>query len=703
MLMSFNLPSVGKPAITLHHFPSRLFAFIFRGSEFFSFEKLATLLKTDAENVESAASAMGITHAGNDKLWLEKGYITVIRAMWHLLPYEQLIELLETNADDFAALLREEDFLDIKLGDKPACECVLWHDPSASELERAAEIARDMRNLDEGGVLPFEFKYSVPDITFDGRRYFDTRMIYLHSGLYLTAFDVDSRKYCSDELLESYRKLGINAVWTQAVLYQLADFPFDDSLSVGRQNRIAHMRDFTERCEKYGIKLYLYINEPRSMPDEFYVKYPHLAGHKSDDGVCLCTSTRQVQDYISDSIESICEQVPLIGGFFTITRSENLTNCYSYSTPESCNCRRCKKLGIGRVIGDVIGCIRKGADRVNKDIKVMAWSWGWDRYNEDIIRRLPERVELLSQSELYAPYSFGGVNGRVVDYSMSVIGPGKRALSEWDAAAARGLETAAKVQVNTTWECSTVPALPVFPLVREHIKRLRECGVKHLMLSWTLGGYPSHNLAVAAEYYAQNVKYQRLSDSIERASKVFSDAFKQFPFDIGTLYKGPQNAGPSNLLYAEPTGYKATMTCFAYDDIDSWRSVYPYEVFEAQLQKLCDTWKSGLDILKNENECETVIMAHAAYCVFKSSLDSFKFYLARNAGDTASMRRLACSELATARRMLELMNKDASIGFEAANHYYFSKRAICEKVINCRYIIEKLLISDNTCGIMQKD
>ena len=53
-------------------------------------------------------------------------------------------------------------------------------------------------------------------------------------------------------------------------------------------------------------------------------------------------------------------------------------------------------------------------------------------------------------------------------------------------------------------------------------------------------------------------------------------------------------------------------------------------------------------------------------------------------------RRCVREEIETARTMLELMNKDASIGFEAPNHYYFSKGQLAEKIINCRYLLDIL-------------
>lgn len=689
--MDFKLPKIGKAPVTAAHFPSKLQAFIFRASEFVSFEKIASVLNTNTENIKNAAAQMGIYSAENRDIWLKKGYITIIRSMWHLLPYSQLTKLLDTDESSLAVLLREEDFLDIKLGDKPDCEPIVWHELTKDE-QIAAKLIKDvMSGNPENGVGAFDFKYTRPDIKFSGERVFDTRMIYLFSGLYQTAFDVDSEEYCTDEMLESYQMLGINAVWTQGVLFGLSEFPFDKTVSEGYEKRIERLRKFTQRLDKFGIKLFLYLNEPRCMPEDFFKKHPGLRGHTMEkDKICLCTSTDEVQNYIKDSVESICREAPLIGGFFTITRSENLTNCYSYSTPDTCTCPRCKNRSVGEVISEVISCIREGADRVSRDIKVIAWSWAWNEFNIDIINHLPSGVILQSQSELHIPFEIGGVKGQVVDYSMGIIGPGERAKAEWAAARARGLETSAKIQASTTWEGSTVPALPVFPLVEEHIKRIKEQGVRHLMLSWTLGGYPSENLMYAAKYFCQKTEIPEISDNKRRACEIFSKAFCEFPFDKSVLYKGPQNAGPSNLLYEEPTGYKATMTCYAYDDIESWRAIYPTDVFENQLDKLCSLWKSGLDILSNEPECETAIMARAAYCLYKSSLDQVRFYIAREKDDRKTMRGAVLSELDTANEILTLMNKNAAIGFEAANHYYFSKRMICEKIINCKYLLQKL-------------
>lgn len=707
--MEINLPKLGKAAIPTPHFPTKHQAFIFRAYEYVSPAAIADVLGTTEEKVRQAAKDMGLKKECSSNIWLDKGYITIVRQLWHILPYEQLLKLLGMDEETLAVILREEDFLDIKLGDKPICEPVEWRELTESEAEETRKVKEIMEAVDMDGVEAFDFKYDVKDMGFAGKEMASLRMVYGFSGLYQHAFDVDSRTYCPDEMLEAYQKVGINALWTQGVLFQLAEFPFHKELSRGYQERLARLKDLTERCDKYGIKIFLYMNEPRSMPENFYEKYPHIKGHTAkDDKVCMCTSTKEVQDYITNSIESICRAVPLIGGFFSITRSENPTNCYSHSTRDgskgsfgdmvTCTCPRCSQRSEAEVVAEVIGCMEKGAHKVDPKIKVIAWSWRWDEYNLDIIKALPENVVVMSQSELQVPFNRGGVDAYVLDYSMSVLGPGERAKAEWKAARERGLETAVKMQINTTWEASTVPALPVYPLIEEHIKRVRDEGVTNFMLGWTLGGMPSQNIMHVAKYFYENYDSSALAETPAQkaATECFAQAFQEFPFHIDVLYMGPQNAGPSTPLYLEPTGYEATMTCYAYDDIDHWRGIYPGEVYESQMAKLCEKWEEGLAILAKERaegeemSSETEIMANAAYCLFRASLNQFRFYVARKNADKAAMLQAASDELACTEKMLGLMNLNAAIGFEAANHYYYSKGCLCEKILNCKDVIERL-------------
>jgi len=692
--MKFELPKLGKNPVSLPHFPTRECAFVFRALEFFSYDKIAEILETTPENIKELGADMGIYTDQKSNIWIEKGYITIIRALWHLLPYEQILKLLETDEQEFAILLREEDFLDIKLSKKPVCDKLIWKPISDDDKIALNRIKTSMDSLSLEGKPPFEFEYIMPDVEFSGKENFGTRMIYLFSGLYQKCLDVDSETYCPDSLLESYSRVGVNAIYLQGVLYLLSEFPFDKNLSKGYEKRLANLKKLTERCAKYGIKVFLYLNEPRPMNKGFFEKYPHIKGHvEDDDHICMCTSTEEVQDYIKNALETICKNAPLLGGFFCMAKSENLTNCYSHVlSSDKCNCPRCKDKSIGEVIGEFFKAVREGVDRVNPEIKVFDYSWDGDdmetRY--DVIDHLPERVGVESISESWVPYEIAGVKSEVHDYSLNIVGPGERSLKMWRRAKKRGLETVAKVQINTTWECSTVPALPVLDKIDQFMTRLIEEKVDHIQLSWTLGGYPSVNLLYACKYFYENAKIPEISENAKKATKLFSDAFSEFPSGMDTAYFGPQNAGPATLFYENPTGYDASMTCFAYDDLKGWRSVYSEEAFQNQLEKVCAKWKEGLRLIENDENKELKLMAEAGYSLFRASLNLVKFVRLRDGnGTNKELYDVVLDEKENAMNMLELMNQNPAIGFEAANHYYFSRYSICEKIVNCDYLLEK--------------
>ena len=238
----YSLPPIGKRAIDLPHFPTKHQAFLFRAYEYVPAEIIAKILKTDVMTVRQDAEEMGLPTYEPGDLWLKRGYITIIRRMWHILPYEQLLELLGINAETLARLMREDDFLDIKLSDKPYCERVEWRELTETEKAQTQRIKQVMKELELSGKPPFSFEYEVPRLCFEGKERFSTRMLYAFSGLYQHAFDVDSEEFLSDEQLQAYQDLGINGIWTQGVLSQLALFPFDPTVSAGYEKRLERMR-----------------------------------------------------------------------------------------------------------------------------------------------------------------------------------------------------------------------------------------------------------------------------------------------------------------------------------------------------------------------------------------------------------------------------------------------------------------------------
>src|SRR5690606_28813600 len=85
-----------------------------------------------------------------------------------------------------------------------------------------------------------------------------------------------------------------------------------------------------------------------------------------------------------------------------------------------------------------------------------------------------------------------------------------------------------------------------------------------------------------------------------RLSTPVSQHFSKFPYHIGVVYNAPLQCGASNLLWPKPTGYKATMVGLPYDDLASWRSIYPSTVFAGLLREMGNAFAAIADRLADE-------------------------------------------------------------------------------------------------------
>ncbi len=826
------LPEIRKGnTLKIEYFPTRFQALIFRLWDMVPADKLAKVIRTDEQTVRILAADMGLWSQTDNELWLTRGYISILRHVWNILPYEQICELLDWNEDRLEFVLKEEDFLNIKLAGwdnkKTDCQAVYYRPLTSFEKEQT-QFIKDIveRQIipikNKGEEAPFSFfakryapllsqkKYpvnvdnswgievycdgvsvyvddfiseiknlynielsgkshrnikihmdlvhsdeeyheisvhndsivinastkigvmralyyildlaaGVGSMSFAAKEYkrktrIKTRFIYSFCGLYGDVLDTDSTVSFPDELIKQYARLGINGVWIQGIFYKLAPYPFDNSKCEGWEMRLENLDIMTKRLEEYGIKVYMYINEPRSMPDEFFKNNPSLRGTPQRGGVsCLCSSNQKTHDYLKNSVQTICKNVPLLGGFITITQSENLTLCYSHGIDkfnEAMNnkasrgyCPVCAKRKASDVVAGILKTMLDAACEINSKIKFFTYAWGWQRHFgnevENLIAALPKKSIILQVSESGIDFERGGIKNKVMDYSLSIIGPGEPAKSIWKKAGLRGLEVAAKVQINNSWECSTAPFLPVYENVAQHMENLIDNGIEHIMLSWTLGGYVSDNIKIASGYFFEDeavknaymsmleITYGDYADKVKQAVSDFCKGFAEYPFDCQHIYHGPSNAGAANIIYTEPTGMKATMTCYPYDDLDTWcANVYPPDILKSQYEKLCYHWENGLEHIKDMPDCEFKDMAVYGYTLFKSSLNQIKYYMLRNKDAfTPEMNKIIKDEKNLALDAYEIMLRNSAVGYEAANHYYVTRSSLMEKIINCDYIL----------------
>ncbi|WP_341841495.1 hypothetical protein [Chitinophaga caseinilytica] len=718
-------PLTEKAALVLPHFPDTYHAFVWRNWSLVPHDTLARVAGTSAQNILSTGLAMGLEKpAPVAKLAWERSYITIIRRNWHLLPRTQLTDLLGWDEKRFEFTLHEDDFLYEKLGSfKPSCAPVQYQPPSAATAAIGEVMKREFpEGLPKSREPLFHFirelsdpKNSLPGIPSAG---FSPRLGYSYFALYGDPLlDAASDPY-PDAYLARLAASGMDSVWIHIVLHKLVPFPWDASQSEGHETRLKNLRKLVDRAAKHNVKIFLYLNEPRTWPASFFEKYPRLKGAEAGGVISLCTSHPHVQAYLRNGIAAITRGVPDLGGFFSITASENRTNCWSHG--QGAGCPRCGPRGGPAVIAELnhnyAEGIRKGMEKREDGPvpELIVWDWGWPAgWGKQIIPALPKEVLLMSVSEWDVTIERGGVKSSIGEYSISAIGPGPRARAHWDAARFAGIRTMAKIQAGNTWEMAAVPYIPALRNVAEHAAALRAEKVDGLMLGWTLGGYPSPNLAVVALMMKEKdlrpeeamarvaaARYGAAGEAVTQAWEVFSKAFSEFPFG-GGLYFSPMQTGPANLMWNVGTGYQATMVGFPYDDLARWRGHYPQEVYVGQLRKVADGFAEGLETLKKETgglrlpagEAEKLVfeqeVAEAVAVHFRSAANQCEYIALR--GDAAGKARRAAlleDELRLARRMLVLQRGNSTLGFEASNHYFYTGEDLLEKVLNCRFLLD---------------
>ena len=858
-LLAQNLKDGGAP-IAEPHFPNRLFLFVWRNWELANTDRLAKVLKTREKSVLKLGAMLGLPakpQLTEDQL--RRIYITVIRQNWHVLPHEQLIELLGWNRARYEFTLKEDDFLWSKLGlgVKPRCEWLRYAEPSANAVQRAAEIRLTVHeffgaNFAKRGEAPFHFitelsstqpavcltprtRPSAGEFALRGCTVLDPEspvaqalvrnwLGYLQSTygtkLKLTARSsgVGARTIrfaiapgrkgeesfqvnCGDEglsvaasnpaslrqaiyhlqdlceehegpllprgtwhrtrrvtpsyiypyfalygdplldrsidpfpegYLEKLGRRGVDGVWIQAVLRNLAPSRIFPEFGDQWQVRLENLRRFVQRANAYGLKIYLYINEPRPMPREFFEKHPEMRGTSYAGApdvaqeFAVCTSVPRVRTWLSESLTHVFTQVPELGGIFCITASENLTNCFAHGQAQ--HCPKCSKRQGWEVVTELLETFSEAVHKASPTAEVIAWDWGWGWVPNgadagQTIAHMPKGVQLLSVSEWGKPYTRGGVPLSVAEYSISVVGPGANALDHWRVAREHKVPALAKVQFNNTWEISAVPYIPVPNLIQQHMENLLAEDVSGLMLSWTLGGYPSPNLEVAKEYYyspkpagkevlervARRRYGTRAAPHILSAWESFSTAFQEFPYGVVAGYSIPTQHGPANLLRLKPTGYNAAMILFPYDDLKSWLGPYSPEIARQQFEKLAQLWEGGLQHFRQalpHIPKEKALLARkdlgiaeTCWLHYRSVANQIRFYNLRAQLGTASpapasqineMKQIARNEMELARRLYSIARKDSTIGYEASNHYYYRPLDLAEKVLNCEYLIRCL-------------
>ena len=509
-----------------------------------------------------------------------------------------------------------------------------------------------------------------------------------------------------------------DGIWLYVLLNDLVPSPVFEGMGVGSEARLQRLRDLVNRAAKRGLKVYLYLNEPRAQFLPFFEKYPEVKGQPEGNTAALCTSTELVQKHLRGSCEKLFREVPGLGGVFVITASENLSNCYAHRYGKQLACPRCSKRTPEDVIAETIRCMSEGVWAADPKAKLIVWDWSWhsvlgEDVPEKIIQKLPKGVGLMADFERGTRIERGGIPMNVEEYSISTIGPSPRAKIRSEQAKQFDFDFLAKIQLSTTWECGTVPFIPVPNLLARKAQGMHSVGVNGAMATWTIGSYPSPNTeAFAIQNWNPNLSEEEVlrriaakrygAEAVESAVRGWtklSEAFtEEFPFSVSP-YSAPLQHGPSLPLYRKdiplPYGHVSLFNC--KDDWTRWPPPYSPELMTKLLRHMCDRWDEGLKELR-----ETVLksgtrrkMAERDFGVawmvgyyWRAYANGLEFYKARDAKDVEGMKRIAVEELKATEQAFRLVRADSRFGWELELQYFYRPLDVLERLISLDAVLE---------------
>src|SRR2546421_4548572 len=92
-----DLPKGDAPnPLSFPHFPDRLHAFVWRNWPLVPYKRIARVVGARPSQIAQIAKAMGLGVPPRiDSDQSRRSYLTIIKRNWHLLPYEQLLQLLD--------------------------------------------------------------------------------------------------------------------------------------------------------------------------------------------------------------------------------------------------------------------------------------------------------------------------------------------------------------------------------------------------------------------------------------------------------------------------------------------------------------------------------------------------------------------------------------------------------------------------------
>jgi hypothetical protein len=384
----------------------------------------------------------------------------------------------------------------------------------------------------------------------------------------------------------SYRDLvfmGYNAVFAGGgSLYALSTSDAIPELMERRSpGSLDANRAAVAEARRYGLKAFAFIDIRQKFPKDHPVfqNHPEIRGAltwKADGEYVLCTEHPLVKQYLTESVEGLFREVPGLEGITLIIGGEGFYHCYMrpFGVEKGhTNCTRCDPLGAETVVANLCNHLAEAARRVNPNALVVAWPysaehvWSKDKAQAALIEKLNPGTAIFTEMEkdeyVEKPE---GVRKHLWDYSIDLIGPGKRAQQQIEACQARGIPIFLKSEPEISYEAPRLPHIPCMDRWADRAGALASCGASG---AWVFPAFRPNYGSSASElnrffwwnpveskdeilnHFAQRLVGKAAGSHLRKAWALVSEAIPFSP-ELPSYYTGPYYLGPAQPMCADP-------------------------------------------------------------------------------------------------------------------------------------------------------
>ena len=537
----------------------------------------------------------------------------------------------------------------------------------------------------------------------------------------------DRVDYYPDGYLRKLMHDGVNAIWVYEDLDQIVSSKRIEEFGKDRERRIRKLNALTEKCARYGVKVYLFMIMPMSLQEStmrnrygnLSEKYPQVQGNTWRGPAGFCTYSEFGEKYLSEAIEDLVRSAPNLGGIMSITFGERVTSCGN-TWPDlegvwGNTCPYCQGKSRMEIVAHTIEIIKKSIEKVNPEMEFISWTYGHRGQPLEVIGeyvdRCPENVAMLQNFEDGGRVTQLGKTRFALDYYLCYAGPSDMFSFTAKRAIEQNKRIYAKMQICCSHELATVPYIPVPGLVYDKLTRAKALGVTGVMESWFFGNYPClmskavGMLSSDREYSSKRAFLTELAglyfeehevERVVNAWECFEEAYTQYPVNVMFNYYGPMHDGVVWELALLPKNKPLPRTWQLADDTDGDRigeclfAGHTIEEAFALTDTMRKKWRKGCEILSSlsgwsDNANEHFSVVKALEILFDCGCNILRFYQLRDGlgygRDDAleilqEMKTIVVTEIENSEKMIALCKADGRLGYhsEAEGYKFFAEK-----------------------------